>query len=183
MRREKTSWRAAYSTGVVVLICSVALVGTGCPQTVPPGGDGGSGAECGGGGPGAPTLVGLVADKDMILAAEVQVAYNDDTAFFHIAWDGDRGDTHDYVRLTNGAWQKEGGPRRDERHNIDVGPKPRLQVLRVGFGQQGDVELLTRGTQERSRDDQVAQAPKFDDEQFGVHRERRAMRKADQPSQ
>jgi hypothetical protein len=52
----------------------------------------------------------------------VQAAYNDDTVFFHISWEGDRGDTHDYVHFTGGAWRVEGGPRRDAQATLDNDP-------------------------------------------------------------
>ena len=46
----------------------------------------------------APTLVGIDPDKPMILPITVQAAYNNDTMFFNIEWEGDRGDTHDLLR-------------------------------------------------------------------------------------
>ncbi len=67
----------------------------------------------------APTLKGLDADKAMVLPFTVQAAYNDDTMFFHMSWEGDKGDTHDYFRYTDGAWQREGGVRRDAQATID----------------------------------------------------------------
>ncbi len=70
----------------------------------------------------APTLVGLDANKSIILPFTVQAAYNDDTMFFHMSWEADRGDTHDYFRYTNGAWQSEGGVRRDAQATIDDDP-------------------------------------------------------------
>ena len=70
----------------------------------------------------APTLVGIDPDKPMILPITVQAAYNNDTMFFNIEWEGDRGDTHDLLRYTNGAWQKEGGTRRDAQATIDDDP-------------------------------------------------------------
>jgi hypothetical protein len=70
----------------------------------------------------APTLQGLDANKAVVLPLTVQVAYNADTAFFHMSWEGDRGDTHDYFRYTNGAWQREGGVRRDAQATIDNDP-------------------------------------------------------------
>jgi hypothetical protein len=68
---------------------------------------------------GGPELVGLDTEKALTLPFEVQVAYNDDTVFFQTSWEGDRGDTHDYYRFTNGTWQKEGGPRRDAQATLD----------------------------------------------------------------
>jgi hypothetical protein len=69
-----------------------------------------------------PKLLGLDSDKALILPFTVQAAYNDDTAFFHMSWEGDKGDTHDYFRYTNGAWQREGGVRRDAQATIDNDP-------------------------------------------------------------
>lgn len=69
-----------------------------------------------------PALEGLDANKPMILPVEVQAAYNDDTMFFQISWEGDKGDTHDYVRFVDGAWRREGGPRRDAQATIDNDP-------------------------------------------------------------
>ena len=66
-----------------------------------------------------PRLQGLDAKKPVVLPFTVQAAYNDDTMFFHMSWEGDRGDTHDYFRYTNGAWQREGGVRRDAQATID----------------------------------------------------------------
>ncbi len=96
--------------GVIAILgtASVALVG--CPG-VPVDNGNGDGA--------APTLQGLDANKAMVLPFTVQAAYNDDTMFFHMSWEGDRGDTHDYFRYTNGAWQREGGVRRDAQATID----------------------------------------------------------------
>ncbi len=95
----------------------LAVVGCPTTPTTPPTGGGG-----GGGTGNAPTLVGLDANKPMILPFTVQAAYNDDTMFFHMSWEGDRGDTHDYFRYTNGAWQREGGVRRDAQATIDNDP-------------------------------------------------------------
>ena len=67
----------------------------------------------------SPTLIGIDAEKAVILPFTVQAAYNDDTMFFHMSWEGDKGDTHDYFRYTNGAWQREGGVRRDAQATID----------------------------------------------------------------
>ena len=69
-----------------------------------------------------PVLEGLDADKSLVLPATIQTAYNDDTMFFHISWEGDRGDTHDYVHYTGGLWQREGWPRRDAQATIDNDP-------------------------------------------------------------
>ena len=92
-----------------------------CPGLcLPPG----SVEECTCGGPvPAPSLIGLDPDKDLILPVTVQAAYNDDTMFFNIEWDGDRGDYHDYVRYTGGAWQREGFPRREAQSTLDNDPR------------------------------------------------------------
>ncbi len=103
--RRKTS-RAIVAMSVLGT-ATLALVG--CPS-VPIGGGN------------APTLQGLDANKAMVLPFTVQAAYNDDTMFFQMSWEGDRGDTHDYFRYTNGAWQHEGGVRRDAQATIDADP-------------------------------------------------------------
>jgi hypothetical protein len=69
-----------------------------------------------------PALVGLDQQKPMILPITVQAAYNDDTMFFHIVWQGDPGDYHDYVHFTANAWQQEGAPRREAQSTIDDDP-------------------------------------------------------------
>jgi hypothetical protein len=69
-----------------------------------------------------PVLEGFEAGKLLILPATVQTAYNDDTMFFHISWEGNAGDTHDYVHYTGGAWQREGFPRRENQSTIDNDP-------------------------------------------------------------
>ncbi|MBW2421643.1 MAG: hypothetical protein JRH19_24095 [Deltaproteobacteria bacterium] len=70
----------------------------------------------------APALVGLDPEKPMILPTTVQAAYNDDTMFFHIVWEGDPGDYHGHVQYTQGAWQREGFPRREAQSTIDNDP-------------------------------------------------------------
>ncbi len=69
-----------------------------------------------------PRLQGLDTKKPVVLPFTVQAVYNDDTMFFHMSWEGDRGDTHDYFRYTAGAWQREGGTRRDAQATIDNDP-------------------------------------------------------------
>ena len=69
-----------------------------------------------------PELVGLDPAKDLILPVMVQAAYNDDTMFFQIAWEGDPGDYHDYVHYTGGARQREGFPRREAQSTLDNDP-------------------------------------------------------------
>lgn len=67
----------------------------------------------------APTLVGLDTEKPITIQFNVQAAYNATQMFFNIDWEGDRGDTHDLVHFTGGAWQQDGGPRRDAQATID----------------------------------------------------------------
>ena len=69
-----------------------------------------------------PALVGLDPDKPKILPITVQAAYNDDTMFFHISWEGDPGDYHDYLHFIDGAWRSEGSPRREAQSTIDNDP-------------------------------------------------------------
>ncbi len=71
---------------------------------------------------GVPVLEGLDPAKAEVLPITVQAAHNDDTMFFHMSWQGDRGDTHDYLHFTNGAWQNEGAPRRETQSTIDNDP-------------------------------------------------------------
>jgi len=71
---------------------------------------------------GVPTLLGLDTSKPETLPLTVQAAYNDDTMFFHMSWQGNRGDTHDYVHYTNGAWQNEGAPTREGQSTLDNDP-------------------------------------------------------------
>ncbi len=122
-------WRHASKGTWLVALAVTAYAGSnmflvaGC-DTAPTGGGPGDGPGDGpGGGPGmmspAPTLLGLDANKAMVLPFTVQTAHNDDTMFFHMSWEGNRGDTHDYFHYTNGAWQREGGVRRDGQSTID----------------------------------------------------------------
>jgi hypothetical protein len=141
-RNRFSGWTPFGSIGGLALLGAVACLIVGCPS-VPTDNDNGdqngnsnananenqneneneNGNDNGNGGGGnPPTLQGLVANKPLVLPVTVQAAYNDDTMFFQISWVGDRGDTHDYVRFTNGAWRKEGGPRRDAQSTIDNDP-------------------------------------------------------------
>jgi hypothetical protein len=70
-----------------------------------------------------PALVGLDPEKPIILPITVQAAFNDDTMFFQIVWQGDPGDYHGHVRFTEGAWQREGFPRREAQSTIDNDPR------------------------------------------------------------
>ncbi len=110
-RAQRTISWSTFPTVVVVL---TSLLLAGCPAVMPPdGGDGDGGTGT------APTLQGLDANKTIVLPFTVQAAYNDDTMFFQMSWEGDRGDVHDQVHYTNGAWQNEGWPRRDAQASID----------------------------------------------------------------
>ncbi len=135
LRKQTPSWKPLMAVGVTVSLFSLSLLMVGCPGgTIPPPGNPCDNVDCQDGQTcidgtcvaddtgNAPTLQGLDANKAMILPFAVQVAYNDDTMFFHMSWEGDRGDTHDYFRYTNGAWQREGGVRRDAQATIDNDP-------------------------------------------------------------
>ena len=127
-----------HGVGVALVLLGI-VVGAGCPA-VPPGdndngnlndNDNGNVNENDNGNvndndnvndnvsPPVPALEGLETGKALILPVQIQAAYNDDTMFFQISWEGDRGDTHDYVRFVDGAWRREGGPRRDAQSTID----------------------------------------------------------------
>lgn len=58
----------------------------------------------------------------------------------------------------------EGGPGRVEGNDFDCGPEARLQIRGIGFGEEGDVELLGGLAEERCGNGQIAHAPEFDDE-------------------
>jgi hypothetical protein len=68
-------------------------------------------------------------DEDRVLPYEVQAAFNDDTFFWRVSYRGNEGKRHEYIRYTNGAWQREGGDRRDAQATID------------GDAQQGDTSI------------------------------------------
>jgi len=120
-------WRgeSLRKVGVLVILGTASVTLVGCPGV--PVDDPCADVTCAAGtcvdgqcvGGTAPTLQGLDANKAMVLPFTVQAAYNDDTMFFHMSWEGDRGDTHDYFRYTNAAWQREGGVRRDAQATID----------------------------------------------------------------
>lgn len=69
-----------------------------------------------------PELEGLDEDAPTILPFRIQVAYNADTVFFHSSWEGDRGDTHRYLRFIDGKWRREGGSRRESQSTLDNDP-------------------------------------------------------------
>ena len=58
-------------------------------------------------------------DDDRVLPYDVQAAYNNDTFFWRVSYRGNEGKRHEYIRYTNGAWQREGGDRRDAQATID----------------------------------------------------------------
>ena len=62
-------------------------------------------------------LSGVVDDR--VLPYDVQAAYNNDTFFWRVSYRGNEGKRHEYIRYTNGAWQREGGDRRDAQGTID----------------------------------------------------------------
>jgi len=115
MKIERLGRSWMYSMAITSLSVAIFSVMVGCPAQPPPDGNGAFV-------PPVPRLEGLVADKPLTLPITVQAAFNDDTMFFQISWVGDRGDSHDYVRFTDGAWQREGGPRRDAQSSIDNDP-------------------------------------------------------------
>ncbi len=65
-------------------------------------------------------------DDGRVLPYDVQAAFNNDTFFWRVSYRGEEGKRHEYIRYTNGAWQREGGDRRDAQATID------------GDAQQGD---------------------------------------------
>jgi len=62
-------------------------------------------------------------DDDRILPYDVQAAYNDNTFFWRVSYRGNEGKRHEYIRYTNGAWQREGGDRRDAQATFDNDPQ------------------------------------------------------------
>ncbi len=117
--RPVLGWKPSVSVGAAAVLAPAFLILAGCG--VPPAGNGNGNGNTNGNGT-APTLQGLDANKSVTLPFTVQAAYNDDTMFFHMSWEGDKGDTHDYFRYTNGEWQREGGVRRDAQATIDNDP-------------------------------------------------------------
>ncbi len=95
----------ARATAVLAAITLVPVLASGYPDAGTP-----------------PALVGLDPDKPQILPIMVQAAYNDDTMFFHISWEGDPGDYHEYLQYTGGVWRREGVPRREAQSTIDNDP-------------------------------------------------------------
>ncbi len=132
LRKQAVSWKPRIAIGMTLPMMAVTIFMVGCPSVTTPPVDACAGVTCAAGETcvngvcetdtvtsNAPTLQGLEANKALVLPFTVQAAYNDDTMFFHMSWEGDRGDTHDYFQYTNGAWQREGGVRRDAQATID----------------------------------------------------------------
>ena len=106
-----------------------------------PGADGATGADGMDGAdalPPTPILEGHNGDHGMILPYDVQAAYNGDTFFWRVTYRGNEGKRHQYLRYTNGAWQKEGGDRRDAQASID------------GDVDQGDLGILSTIYEQRT---------------------------------
>jgi hypothetical protein len=106
--------------------------------------DGADGADGAPGADGAdatlptPILEGHDGDHGMILPYDVQAAYNDDTFFWRVIYRGNEGKRHQYLRYTNGAWQQEGGDRRDAQASIDQNED------------QGDTDILSTIYEQRT---------------------------------
>jgi hypothetical protein len=85
-----------------------------------------------------PTLEGHDGNHGMILPYDVQAAYNTDTFFWRVIYRGNEGKRHQYLRYTNGAWQQEGGDRRDAQASIENDPD------------QGDTNILSTIYEQRT---------------------------------
>lgn len=83
-------------------------------------------------------LGSLDLSQDRILPYDVQAAYNGTTFFWRLSYNGEEGKRHQYLRYTNGVWNKEGGDRRDAQATIDGDP------------QQGDTNILTTIYEQRT---------------------------------
>lgn len=98
-------------------------------------GPGGTTGPSGPTGPGGgvlplPTLEGHIpGGHGYILAYDVQAAYNNDTFFWRVSYRGNEGKRHEYIRYTGGAWQREGGDRRDAQATIDGDPDQGDQTI------------------------------------------------------
>ena len=125
----------------LLVIVSLAFLGVGCAEdgddgapgtpgtsgatgpTGPTGATGPTGPTGSGGGLPLPTLEGhLPGGHGYVLAYDVQAAYNTDTFFWRVSYRGNEGKRHEYIRYTGGAWQREGGDRRDAQATIDGDP-------------------------------------------------------------
>ena len=62
-----------------------------------------------------------------------------------------------------------GRPRRIERHDFRRRPEARAHFLRKRFGEQRHRKFFRRRPDEGRGDHQIAETPKFQDEQFGLH--------------
>jgi hypothetical protein len=74
----------------------------------------------------------------MILPYDVQAAYNGDTFFWRVTYRGNEGKRHQYLRYTDGAWQAEGGDRRDAQASIEQNED------------QGDTDILSTIYEQRT---------------------------------
>ncbi len=147
------------SLGAIIIFFALAMAGCAGDDGSPgrDGADGADGADgsdgVDGGGPGTdivsrdlPTLQGHIPmfpednfhgngvtglDDDRTLPYDVQAAFNSDTFFWRVSYRGNEGKRHEYIRYTNGVWQREGGDRRDAQASID------------GDSQQGDTIIST----------------------------------------
>jgi cysteine-rich repeat protein len=109
----------------LVLLLATMPVLVGCPDDGDDGRDGVDGQDGEDGVDAAarpiPTLEGHTSatDHSLILAYDVQAAFNDDTFFWRVSYRGNEGKRHDYFRFTDGEWQQEGGDRRDAQASVD----------------------------------------------------------------
>jgi cysteine-rich repeat protein len=112
----------------LVLLLATLPVLVGCPDDGDDGRDGIDGIDGVDGQDGVdaaarpiPTLEGHTSatEDSFILAYDVQAAFNDDTFFWRVSYRGNEGKRHEYIHFTNGAWQREGGDRRDAQASID----------------------------------------------------------------
>ena len=135
-----------FTRRLLVLACALSLLG-GCGSDGADGSAGSDGTDGTDGTDGSdgrdalsatPTLEGHDGDHGMILPYDVQAAYNDDTFFWRVTYRGNEGKRHQYLRYTNGAWQKEGGDRRDAQASID------------GDEDQGDTDILSTIYEQRT---------------------------------
>ena len=119
---------------LVALLATMPVL-VGCPDDGDDGSDGVDGQDGEDGVDAAarpiPTLEGHTSatDHSLILAYDVQAAFNDDTFFWRVSYRGNEGKRHDYFRFTDGAWRQEGGDRRDAQASVD------------GDGNQGSTNL------------------------------------------
>jgi hypothetical protein len=155
----RSSW-----LGTIIVLFALAMAGC-AGDDGSPGGDGVDGQDgldgqdgqdgTGGGGSSrdVPTLQGHIpmfpednfhgngvtgVEDDRILPYDVQAAYNGDTFFWRVSYRGNEGKRHEYIRYTNGAWQREGGDRRDAQASLDGDP------------QQGDLSIISTIYEQRT---------------------------------